>query len=329
MKLNGLLLRIKNMTSLVFAMVMINHYSAQAQQEVQYSQYMFNMLAVNPAYAGSRDILSMTAVYRQQWVNITGAPSTQSFSIDTPINREKVGIGFQAYNDQIGDYRNVGLYGSYAYRVKVTERTTLSMGVQAGATNLSGNLTQVKTTQTGDQAFTYLFNKWLPNVGAGLYLSDDRGYVGFSCPSLIQNKLMDGTAQGTDSTSRQYRHYFLMMGFVVPLGESLVLKPSFLSKATRDAASFDFNLNLWLNDKIALGCSWRTNNLKFKSPFSNQNGDAIVGLLEVQATDQIRFGYAYDFALNGLKSIQKGSHEFMLRYEFGYRKAKILTPRYF
>jgi type IX secretion system PorP/SprF family membrane protein len=330
MKLKGLLSRIKNVTALVFAMVMIIHYSAEAQQEVQYSQYMFNMLAVNPAYAGSRDILSMTAVHRQQWVNITGAPTTQSFSIDAPINREKVGVGFQIYNDQLGDYRNVGMYGSYAYRVKVSERTTLSMGLQAGATNLSGNLTQVKLTQYGDQAFTYNFNKWLPNVGVGVFLSDDRGYVGFSCPSLIQNKLVDGQlAKGSDSTSRQYRHYFFMMGYVIPLGESLVLKPSFLSKATRDAASFDFNLNLWLNDKIALGCSWRTNNLKFTSPFANQNGDALVGLLEVQATDQIRFGYAYDYALNGLKSLQKGSHEFMLRYEFGYRKAKILTPRYF
>ncbi|MEA5405353.1 type IX secretion system membrane protein PorP/SprF [Arcicella sp. DC2W] len=328
MKFKGLLSRIKYVTAPLLLIIAVH--SVRAQQEVQYSQYMFNMLPLNPAYAGSRDVLSATVVHRQQWINITGAPTTQSFSIDSPINGEKVGVGFQAYNDRIGDYRNVGMYGSYAYRVKVTQRATLAMGIQAGATSISGNLTQTLTTQTGDQAFTYSFNKWLPNFGAGVFLSDDRGYIGFSCPSLMRNKLTSTqTGTATDSASRQERHYFVMLGYVFPLGSSFTLKPSFLSKVTRDAASFDLNMNLWYNDRISLGCSWRTNNLKFSSPFTNQNGDAVIGMLEVQATDQIRFGYAYDYAINGLKSLQKGSHEFMLRYEFGYRKTKILTPRYF
>lgn len=328
MKFKDLLSRIKYVTALSFIITAVH--SVRAQQEVQYSQYMFNMLPLNPAYAGSRDVLSATVVHRQQWINITGAPTTQSFSIDSPINGEKVGVGFQAYNDKIGDYRNIGMYGSYAYRVKITQRATLAMGIQAGATNITGDLTQVKLTQTGDQAFVYSFNKWLPNFGAGIFLSDDRGYIGFSCPSLMRNRLLNSEAgKSSDSVTRQERHYFLMMGYVFPLGHSLTLKPSVLSKVTRDAASFDLNFNLWYNDKIALGCSWRTNNLKFTSPFSNQNGDAVVGMLEIQATDQIRFGYAYDYALNGLKNLQKGSHEFMLRYEFGYRKTKILTPRYF
>jgi len=328
MKLKGFLSRIKYVTALLFTITAVH--SIQAQQEVQYSQYMFNMLPINPAYAGSRDVLSATVVHRQQWINITGAPTTQSFSVDSPINGEKVGVGFQAYNDNIGDFRNVGLYGSYAYRIKVTQRATLAMGLQAGATSVSGNLTQTLLTQTGDQAFTYSFNKWLPNFGAGIYLSDDRGYIGFSCPSLMRNRLIDAEAgKSGDSVTRQERHYFLMMGYVFPLGRSFTLKPSVLSKITRDVASFDLNANLWFNDRFALGCSWRTNNLKFASPFANQYGDALIGMLEVQATDQIRFGYAYDYALNGLKNIQKGSHEFMLRYEFGYRKTKILTPRYF
>lgn len=329
MKLQGMLSRVKYMTALAFA-TLAGVQTAHAQQEIQYSQYMFNMLAVNPAYAGSRDVLSMTGVYRQQWLNIDGAPRTASFSIDAPIKKEKVGIGFQAYNDQIGDFNNTGVYASYAYRVKVSQRTTLAMGVQAGATNLNGDLTQVKTTQAGDFAFTYIFNKWLPNVGVGLYLSNDRGYIGLSCPTLIQNRLNDGeSTKSIDSVSRQERHYFLMMGFVVPLGSSLALKPSILTKVTRDAAAFDFNINLWIKDRIAVGASWRTNNRKFDSPFANQKGDAAVGLLEIQATDQFRLGYAYDYALNGLQGLQKGSHEVMLRYEFGYRKAKILTPRYF
>ncbi|MES2520687.1 MAG: type IX secretion system membrane protein PorP/SprF [Bacteroidota bacterium] len=332
MKLQGLLSRVRYMTALAFA-TLAGVQTVHAQQEVQYSQYMFNMLAVNPAYAGSRDVLSMTGLYRQQWVNIEGAPTTQSFTIDMPIKKEKVGIGLQAYNDQIGAFKNTGVYLSYAYRVKVSQRTTLSMGVQGGVTNLTGNLIGVQRTLSGtdsDPAFSGNISKWLPNAGVGLYLSNDRGYIGLSCPSLIQNRFKDGEAtKSSDSVARQERHYFLMMGFVLPLGRSLALKPSILAKATRDAAAFDFNLNLWIKDRIAIGGSWRTNNKNFNSPFNNLNGDAAIGMLEIQATDQFRLGYAYDFMINGLKGKQGGSHEVMLRYEFGYRKAKILTPRYF
>jgi type IX secretion system PorP/SprF family membrane protein len=275
----------------------------------------------------------MTGLYRQQWVGIDGAPTTQSFTIDMPIKKEKVGIGFQAYNDQIGIFKNTGVALSYAYRVKVSQRTTLSMGVQGGVTNLYGDLLGVQRTLTGtdvDPAFSGNISKWLPNVGVGLYLSNDRGYIGLSAPTLIQNRFKDGEAtKSSDSVARQDRHYFLMAGFVIGLGRSLALKPSFLVKATRDAAAIDLNLNLWIKDRIAIGGSWRTNNKNFKSTFGNLNGDAVIGMLEIQATDQFRLGYAYDFALNGLQSKQNGTHEVMLRYEFGYRKAKILTPRYF
>jgi type IX secretion system PorP/SprF family membrane protein len=332
MKLQGLLSRVRYMTALAFA-TLAGIQTVHAQQEVQYSQYMFNMLAVNPAYAGSRDVLSMTGLYRQQWVGIEGAPTTQSFTIDMPIKKEKVGVGLQAYNDQIGVFKNTGVYASYAYRVKVSQRTTLSMGVQGGVTNLSGNLLNVQRTLSGtdtDPAFAGNISKWLPNVGVGLYLNNDRGYIGISCPSIIQNRFKDGNAtKSSDSVARQDRHYFLMLGFVIPLGSSFALKPSILAKATRDAAAIDFNLNLWIKDRIAIGGSWRTNNKNFTSPFGNLNGDAAICMLEIQATDQFRLGYAYDFALNRLRSQQNGSHEVMLRYEFGYRKAKILTPRYF
>jgi type IX secretion system PorP/SprF family membrane protein len=332
MKLQGLLSRVRYMTALAFA-TLAGVQTVHAQQEVQYSQYMFNMLAVNPAYAGSRDVLSMTGLYRQQWVGVEGAPTTQSFTIDLPIKKEKVGIGFQAYNDQIGVFKNTGVALSYAYRVKVSQRTTLSMGVQGAVTNLSGDLIGVQRTLTGgdaDAAFSGNVSKWLPNVGVGLYLSNDRGYIGLSAPTLIQNRFRDGDAtKSSDSVARQDRHYFLMAGFVIGLGRSLALKPSFLVKATRDAAAIDLNLNLWIKDRIAIGGSWRTNNKNFSSKFGNLNGDAVIGMLEIQATDQFRLGYAYDFALNGFQGKQNGTHEVMLRYEFGYRKAKILTPRYF
>jgi hypothetical protein len=333
MKLQGLLSSVRYTTALAFA-TLAGVQTIHAQQEVQYSQYMFNMLAVNPAYAGSRDVLSMTGLYRQQWVGISGSPTTQSFTIDMPIKKEKVGIGFQAYNDQIGVFKNTGVALSYAYRVKVSQKTTLSMGVQGGITNLSGDLMGVQRTLSGtdtDPAFSGNISKWLPNVGAGLYVSNDRGYVGVSVPTLIQNRFKDvtGTADTNTTSARQERHYFLMAGFVIGLSRSLALKPSFLVKATSDAAAIDLNLNLWIKDRLAIGGSWRTNNKNFKSPFGNLNGDAVIGMIEIQATDQFRLGYAYDFALNGLQNKQNGTHEVMLRYEFGYRKTKILTPRYF
>ncbi len=340
MKLQGLLSRVRYMTALAIA-TLAGVQTVHAQQEVQYSQYMFNMLAVNPAYAGSRDVLSMTGLYRQQWANISNV-NTASFTIDMPIKKEKVGVGLQVYNDQIGIFNNTGIYASYAYRVKVSQKTTLSMGLQGGVTNLYGNLGNVVTAysasgaaQTGiDPTFSGNISKWLPNVGVGLYLSNDRGYIGLSAPTLIQNAIgvtgkVDTSKNAQASQGRQDRHYFLMMGFVVGLGRSLALKPSVLVKATRDAAALDLNLNLWIKDRIAIGGSWRTNNSNFQSIFSNNRGDAVVGLLEIQATDQFRLGYSYDFMLNGLGKRAGATHEAMLRYEFGYRKAKILTPRYF
>jgi type IX secretion system PorP/SprF family membrane protein len=328
--------RAKYMVMLLFACVCGNR--VMAQQEAQYSQYMFNMLAVNPAYAGSRDVLSMTGLYRQQWVGIQGSPTTETFTIDLPIKREKVGLGLQAYNDQVGVFHNTGVYATYSYRVKVSQRATLAMGIQGGVTNLSGDLAGVRRTVGGndaDVAFSQNISKFLPNVGTGLYLSTDRGYIGVSCPMIIQNVF---TATGKEDTSRtqrakQYRHYFAMMGFVVGLSNSLKLKPSVLVKMGTDngvSAAVDFNLNLWIKDRVAVGASWRTNNNNFsKSVFANQNGDAVIGMLELQMSDQLKLGYAYDFAINGLQNRQQGSHEVMLRYEFGYRKAKILTPRYF
>jgi type IX secretion system PorP/SprF family membrane protein len=339
MKLQGLLSRVRYMTALAIA-TLAGIQTVHAQQEVQYSQYMFNMLAVNPAYAGSRDVLSMTGLYRQQWANISNA-NTASFTIDMPIKKEKVGVGLQAYRDQIGIFTNTGIYASYAYRVKVTQRTTLSMGVQGGVNNLVGDyssiITAYNTTGAGinnDPTFSGGISSWLPNVGVGLYLSNDKGYIGLSAPTLIQNALgvtgkIDTTKTTQASQGRQDRHYFFMAGFVVGLGRSLALKPSLLVKATRDAAALDLNLNLWIKDRIAIGGSWRTNNSNFSSIFSNSKGDAVVGLLEIQATDQFRLGYSYDFMLNGLGKRAGATHEAMLRYEFGYRKAKILTPRYF
>jgi type IX secretion system PorP/SprF family membrane protein len=304
----------------------------QAQQDHMFSQYMFNMMAMNPAYAGSRDVLSMTALYRNQWGGIEGAPQTTTFTIDMPVNRERIGIGLQLFNDRIGEYNTTGAYASYAFRIKVGSRSTLGLGVQAGASSFQADLSKVRTDQGNDPAFSQNISKILPNFGTGIYLSNDKSYIGFSVPQLIKNKLTDYDSGLQRATQR--RHAYAMAGFVVRLSPNLKLKPSTLVKYVEGAPlGIDGNLNFWIADRVAIGVSYRRNQFNsYESALNNgkvYNQDAIVGIVEVQLSDQLRLGYAYDRMLNQLQNFRAPSHEIMLRYELGFGKNKILTPRYF
>jgi len=301
----------------------------QAQQDKMFSQYMFNMMALNPAYAGSRDVLSMTALYRAQWIGLEGAPQTATFTADMPLNRERVGVGLQLYNDRIGKQMETGAYASYAFRFRVGERSTLSLGLTGGVSAYSNRLSEVVTSpgQLGpvDPAFATDINKMLPNFGTGIYVSNDRSYLGLSVPRLLRNNLSDFNAPGV--RSRQARQAYAMGGFVIGLSPALKLKPSMLVKYAEDSPlGFDGNVNLWINDRVAIGTSYRRNQFY---TFTDQTNDAIVGMLELQLSDQFRLGYAYDRTLNGLMKFAPSSHEIMLRYELGFNRNKILTPRYF
>lgn len=300
---------------------------AVAQQEAAYSQYMFNMMAVNPAYAGSRDVLSLTALHRQSFSGIEGAPTTQTFTADAPIQRERVGLGFQLHNDRAGILGSTGFYGNYAFRVKLSDRGTLALGLSAGVTNFRGDLASVNTGQA-DMAFSANISKFLPNFGTGVYYSTDRFYVGASVPQLVRGRINEYSSRTADRYARQERHYFAMAGVVFPIGSSLMLKPSAMVKGVAGAPlTYDLNANLWINNRIALGASYRTSNPTFRTlAMNNRLGDAVVGMVELQLTDQFRFGYAYDHPLNNLGF---SGHEFMIRYEFGFIRNKILTPRYF
>jgi type IX secretion system PorP/SprF family membrane protein len=311
---------------------------SQAQQEVMYSQYMFNTLALNPAYAGSRDVLSLTALGRYQWLerNVPGSPTTHSFTLDMPIKNEKMGIGVIAYNDAIGVANNTGLNLAYAYRFKVGAKTTMSLGLQPTITNVSLALSQVKNLidandavfSGGDQS------KFLFNAGLGMFISNDKSYLGISVPQIIEQKI---DPSSLNSTSTVKRHYFAMMGFVMGKG-NLKIKPSTMLRYTAGSPlGIDGNINFWFKDKIAFGLSGR----KSQTVLSGQdNIDALVGMFELQLTPQLRLGYAYDYNNNRLNTKSENSvlynklvgtptHEWLLRYEFGYGKSKILTPRYF
>lgn len=299
-----------------FVAMLLMQTIAQAQQDPQYSQYMFNTLAINPAYAGSRDVLSVTLLHRKQWLNVDGAPMSTTISADMPILNEKVGLGMLVYNDQIGEISNKAAYFSYAQRIRLTRAGTLSLGLTGGLSFFSANLTNVSTFTPGDLVFASdVANKPKPNIGAGIYYSTDRWYLGGSMPRVFSNKL------GTSAIAKQaseFRHYFIMGGFVSHLNSIMVLKPSFIGKAVSGAPlQVDLNLNLWFYDKIAIGGSYRT-------------GDAILGMLELIPAQGWRLGYAYDYTISGLgNSLTSGSHEIMVRYEFASSTSKILSPRYF
>ena len=284
-----------------------------AQQDPVYSQYMFTMLAVNPAYAGSRDVLSVTGLYRRQWVGVTGSPETQLFSADFALKNKKVGLGLQLYNDEIGIVQNTGIYGSYAYRIKF-EKATLSMGLQAGVVRFKADYASVQLAGSQDDiAFAQSQNEYRPNFGAGIFLNTDKFYVGFSAPHLIGQDRVSVSPQKEMYTVAN--HWFATAGYVFTLSPELKLKPSAMLRMVNGAPiQVDINANVWLHDIVSLGVSYRTS-------------QAIVGMFELQVTQQLRFGYAYDWSMTSLKS--SGSHEFMLRYEFGYNRKNVLSPRHF
>jgi type IX secretion system PorP/SprF family membrane protein len=296
-----------------------------AQQDPAYSQYMFNSLLINPAYAGSRDVLNLSALYRHQWVNIEGAPRTITFAADAPMFNEKIGLGVIANYDQIGYTTTTGIFGQLAYRLRFSKKGTLSFGASFGAQQYSidmRNLNYKIPGQTAaDATFDNNVSKWNPNIGLGLYYATDKAYIGLSAPHVLNNNL-NNTSFGislkeNSGSASQYRHYMLAAGFVSHISSAWIIKPSTLIKAVSGAPlQFDINANFWYYDFIGFGVSYRTT-------------DALVGMIELQLNPEIRIGYAYDYSTNGLNSFNYGSHEIMLRYELGARKSKMLTPRYF
>lgn len=292
-------------------------FCVHAQQEPMYSQYMFNMLNINPAYAGSRGVVTATALYRNQWVGIDGAPQTTSVGFDMPIREKKIGLGLQLYDDRLGIERTTGINASYAFRIQLTEAGTLSLGLQAGLLNYRANFSEVRTFQPNDPAFNQNISGLLPSAAAGIYYNSDKFYLGISTPALLKTKLSFDNTTDISSVSGRDLHLYLASGFVVRLNQDLVLKPSVLIKAVSGApVEFDLNSNLWIQNIISFGVSYRT-------------GDSYVGMAELQLSKQLRFGYAYDKTFSNLGQLNTGSHELMLRMEFGSSNGKVASPRYF
>lgn len=291
---------------------------SKAQQNPMYTQYMFNGLAINPAYAGSRNVISSTLLHRNQWTGMNGAPRTTTFTIDAPIKDNRIGLGLQIFNDQLGISNTTGAVFSSAYRIRMN-KATLSFGLQGGVSHFRSNFTSVNYSNGGviDPAFTENVNVTQYNFGTGVYFNSDKFFVGVSVPTLIPNRISKNSTANTNDPSRQEMHLFITSGYVFDLNQDFKFKPSFLVKAVRGAPiEGDLNATIWIKDFLGIGAQYRT------------NAD-VSGLLEIQINQQLRFGYAYDHSITNLRNFNSGSHEIMLRYEFGFEKDKVISPRFF
>ena len=291
-----------------------------AQTEPMYSQYMYNMLGVNPAYAGNREALSFNFFQRNQWNGIKGAPKTTSISLDQAIKYGKIGWGVQVYDDRLGVEAATGFNGMLSTRIQISEKGVLSGGLSFGLMNYRINLNDVQNRNNpNDPSFisTNDPSSWKPSLGMGIYYNTDRFYASVSTPSILKSRLASYEDFNSSMVKSNAFHLFANTGYVFDINEDLKLKPSTMVKMVSGAPiEADLNMNLWLKDLIGIGGSYRT-------------GDAFVGMIELQATSNLRFGYAYDVPFNPLKYFTKGSNELILRYEFGNYKTKIKSTRYF
>jgi len=297
--------------------LLLANFSVKAQQDAMYTQYMFNTLAINPAYAGSRNVTSATALFRNQWTGIAGAPKTGTLTIDAPILDKRLGVGLQLFSDKLGVTQTTGAVLSAAYRIRL-EEGTLAFGLQGNINQFRADYSSVNlNSNTYDPAFAFNINKTLFNFGTGVYYNSDRFFVGLSVQDLVKNRLTDYTTNNSDFRQTQVMHLFLSSGYVFDLNDDFKFKPSFLIKGVKGAPiEADINATLWIKDVVGVGAQYRT------------SAD-VAGLIEIQASPQIRIGYSYDYSTTALRFSNSGSHEIMLRYEFGFSSGKILSPRYF
>ena len=281
--------------------------AANAQFEASYSQYMFNGLAINPAYAGSHQSLDMSVISRFQSPGVAGTPNTQTLTAHSGIKGKKIGVGFMVITDKIGVTRQTGFYGSFAYKIQF-KNTTLSLGLQGGATSVRSDFSQLLIKQPGDPLVSGDIKELQPNIGSGVYYYGKKFYAGISMPQMLDE---------VNNNITQMKPIILTGGYVFKLNESLMLKPNLLVRLIdQKLVEFNYNMNLLIHEILWLGVSYR--------PTSS-----VTGLLELQITNQLRLGYAYDATLGDFSRADSGSHEIMLNYQLRLTKKKVVNPRYF
>lgn len=291
-----------------------------AQQLPQFTQYMYNTISINPAYAGSRETLSIVALHRSQWVGIAGAPTTQTLSIHTPLRNERVGVGLSFIKDELG-YENFSyLYGDFSYTLPVGLKTKLALGLKGGLThyNIDQDLLNDPSVLE-DPFFNEVSNRWSPNMGLGAFLHTDRWYLGLSAPRILNTDYNKGKQGALDYVALERVSYYFTGGYVFDLSNTTKFKPAALIKATNGAPlSFDITANFLFNDVFWLGGSYRI----------NESAAAIGAIADFQISKQLRIGYAYEYPISELRAYTGGTHEVLLMFEI-FQSKRIKSPRFF
>ena len=289
-----------------------------AQQDPQYTQYMYNMNVVNPAYAGSRGTLSLGLLGRSQWTSVDGAPKSFTFNAHAPLGK-KVGVGISVVSDEIGPAKEQNIYADFSYTLATSDVGRLAFGLKGGMTLLDVNLLDVVLPQTGsagDPVFDENINDAFPNFGAGVYYYTDKWYASFSVPNILKSEHLDKDNINTKASEEV--HYFLTGGYVFDLSSTLKFKPSLMFKGVAGApVSVDINANFLLYDRFELGASYRVQ-------------DAVSLLFNFGVTPDFRIGYAYDYTISEFSNSNTGgSHEIILLYDVDLSKKNLKSPRFF
>jgi type IX secretion system PorP/SprF family membrane protein len=277
-------------------------FTGYAQQYPVFSQYYFNELVINPAYAGANVQASGTLMYRNQWVNFPGSPRTVNMSGHSSFMRNKIGIGVMFNHDEIGSYKNNHVYGSYAYKIHM-KKSTLAMGLQAGFNLLGADYSKLDLMAPGDLSFLDFTNSIKPNFGAGLYYTRKNFFLGASVPFILNNKVLS-SVEALMGEIREARYYFIRGGGMINIndGKKVKLNPSFLIRSQEgQPLSFDANLAFVFYDVFSIGSSYRLE-------------DALVTFIDLKITDKIHFGYSYDITQSSLRRYSSGTHEFVLNF---------------
>ena len=305
---------------LLFVFFMAIH-SIYSQQDAQYTQYMYNTITVNPAYAGSRGMLSVVGLHRTQWVGIDGAPSTQTLSIHSPINLSRIGLGGSIINDEIGPVNETYFDISFSYTVPTSEFGKLSFGLKAGARLFSVNFSELDKNPTDAAFLNSIDNQFNPSVGAGVYYHNQRFYVGLSVPNILETKHLEANdtndIAAASSVAKERLNFYLIAGHTFDLSDEIKFKPALLGKLVAGAPlQVDVSANLLFYEKLTFGLAYRWS-------------AAISAMAAFQISESMLIGIAYDRETTELAELNDGSFEIMLRFELFKRYDRIFTPRFF
>jgi len=306
-------------TIMTISFCVATSFSVQAQQDAQYTQYMYNTLSVNPAYAGSREVFSAVLLHRSQWVGVEGAPTTQTLSAHTPITKNLMGIGLNITNDAIGPSRETYIDASYSYGIEIGRESQLNFGIKAGAHLLDIDYSKLDIFDSTDPNFqNNVENKFSPQFGLGALLFAEKYYVGLSVPNILETKHFEQSNNtNSNSIAKERISYYFMGGYVFDVSDNLKFKPTLLTKLTEGTPfQIDVSANFLLYEKLTLGAAYRWD-------------AAISGLVAFQFTDSWMLGFAYDTDTTKYTNYNSGSFEVFLRFELFKKYNKMVTPRFF